>query len=205
MNEAAAPPKGMVQKGMYLVDNLKHTLEDILADDNGSYSSEGSPTNSFHYDGSVCAKARLADGKWCIKQRNGKKYQDVEVPEKEVFILHRLYRQHKTEENFTNTVCRIKNVETKQFQRYCLVTYDWSKYPKEAEDFVKKCHGNAKKITAKSTPFIRTAKDTIQNMRSELQKGVRPQVAYGRCIESSGGPMRSSSMSKQPRNPKQVG
>ncbi len=145
LNEEAAPPKGIVPKEIYLVDNLQYSLEEILADDNGSYSNNGSPTNCFHYDGSVCTNAHLTNGNWFIKQRNDKKYKDTGAPETEAFNLHRIYRLHKTEENFVSTVCRIINVETNQLHRYCKGTYDWIAELKNTEEFGKNCHGNAKK------------------------------------------------------------
>ena len=56
----------------------------------------------------------------------------------------------------------------------------------------------------KKTPFVRTDKKTTVLLKKKLGEGHRPTVVYEMGIETSGGPLKSTSQSHQPRNPKQV-
>ena len=50
-----------VTKGVYLVDNEAHSLDEILADDNGVYTYNGCPANTMHYSDGVCSTAHCKD------------------------------------------------------------------------------------------------------------------------------------------------
>ena len=196
---------GCHKSGAYLVDGNKFTLNDVMCDDNGLYKHEGTPTNYCYYDGSKCIKAHEIKAKWYIKQRNGKKYFDREVESRKIFMLSRIYRRHRQETKFRNTVCRIKEINSEKFKRYMLVINEWDEGIEEPyQTLPKRCHGNAKTVTAKATPFLRTTKKTMDSLKDELEKGHRPTTVYDMGIQMSGGPFKCSSQSTQPRNPKQV-
>ncbi|XP_065068994.1 uncharacterized protein LOC135694219 isoform X2 [Rhopilema esculentum] len=67
-----------------------------------------------------------------------------------------------------------------------------------------KCHGNAKTDNAKATPYMRTEKSVLKEMKVGIENGGQVQSVYHNAIESSGGPLKCTSQSKQPKNPKQV-
>lgn len=175
-----------------------------MADDNGVFKYEGSPSNNLHYDNLQCTTttAHLKEGKWFVKRRSGRKYVDEEVNPSKVFILTRTYKRHVVEKDFCNTICRIKNAASGKYQKYCLVINEWTGPQKST--LTMKCHGNAKTDNAKATPFMRTERNVLKEMNAGIKNGGRIQEVYHSAIESSGGPLKCTSQSKQPRNPKQV-
>lgn len=193
---------GTVTSATYLVNNDRNSLDSIMADDNGVYKNIGTPTNYFFYADGDCQKAHCEEQQWFVKKRVGKKYTNEAVEKEKIFALVRTYRRHSVQKSFTNTICRIKSITTEKFMKYCLVINAWS--GEEATDFRIACHGNAKRNTARSTPFIRTEKRVLKLMEDDLQEGNRPESTYDQGIDNSGGPFRCSSQSTQPRNQKQV-
>ncbi|XP_066921155.1 uncharacterized protein [Clytia hemisphaerica] len=202
-NGSPSPPKGKTS-GIYLVDNNKYTFDDILADDNGVYTYEGSPTNHVYFENGYCYTAHKNENEngYFIKRRTGKRYVDEFVNRDNVYVLYRTYRRHTFYKGFTNVVCRIKNVDGVSL-RYCLVIYEWESGEEES-NFTVPCHGNAKTEIMKETPFLRTEKRIINTMKDNLKNGERPQDIYINNIESSGGPMNGTSVSSFPRNMKQI-
>ena len=88
--------------------------------------------------------------KWYIKQRSGKKYIDREVDDSKIFVLQRTYRRHKKEEDFHNTICRIKHWKSNKYERFFLVLNDWAGgKEKPYSSLPKPCHGNASTENAK--------------------------------------------------------
>ena len=85
-----------------------------MADDNGVFKYEGSPSKSFLYDNlqHTTTTAHLKDGRWLVKRRSGRKYFDEEVNPSDVFILTRTYRRHMVEKNFCN--CVVDNCQVPQ-------------------------------------------------------------------------------------------
>ncbi|XP_057298383.1 uncharacterized protein LOC130629260 [Hydractinia symbiolongicarpus] len=150
----------------------------------------------------IVKKHILRSSKGLLKKRVGKKYTNEAVEKEKIFALVRTYRRHSVQKSFTNTICRIKSITTEKFMKYCLVINAWS--GEESTDFRIACHGNAKRNTARSTPFIRTEKKVLKLMEDDLKKGNRPESTYGQGIDNSGGPFRCSSKSTQPRNQKQM-
>ena len=199
-----APPKGVTESGVILVDLSKYSFNDIMADDNGSYKYEGSPAQAFYFCNNDCIKAHRADGKWIIKRRRGKKYVEETAPEGCVYILHRTYRRHKIETNFTNIACRLKLPHSNEFARYCLLINSWAAAQDEHQVFQKACHGNATRPLSMETPYMRTAPSVLNKMKDDIRAGSAPRDAYKNAIENSGGPYNSQSQSEEPRNPKQV-
>ena len=85
-----------------------------------------------------------------IKQRSGKKYIDRELDDSKIFALQRTYRRHKKEEDFHNTICRIKYWKSNKYERFFLVLNDWAgAKEKPYSSLPKPCHGNAFKENAK--------------------------------------------------------
>lgn len=195
---------GVVTSGVYLVDNSRFTLDQILADDNGAYKYKGSPCSYVYYNGIECKKAHLKNESWFIKRRIGRKYVDECVDKQKIFALIRGYRVHNTQKGFSNTVCRVKSIETGCFLKFCLVINEWTENEVTDPDFQISCHGNSKKENSRSTPYLRTEKNVLLKMEEKVKNGERAQIVYDNAIEESGGPFNCISSSTQPRNPKQV-
>ena len=137
-------------------------------------------------------ESRLKEGKWFLKRRLGRKYIDEEVNPSEVFILTRTYRRHVVEKDFCNTICRIKNVASGKYQMYCLVINEWTGPQKSSPTM--KCHGNAKTDNTKATPYMRTERSVVKEMKASIENGGQIQEVYHTAIESSGGPLTLSSL-----------
>ena len=148
-------------------------------------------------------KAHLIDGKWKVKRRNGQKYREETVANKDVYIIQRAYRRHKVETDFTNMVCTVKNAETNELSKYCLFVND-RKGGSDDQNFQIACHGNAVLPHSLAVPLIRTKPSVLAKMKSDLKEGRKPYHIYTKAIDASGGPFQSSSQSAEPRNPKQV-
>ena len=128
-----------------------------------------------------------------------------EVDDSKIFALQRTYRRHKKEEDFHNTICRIKYWKSNKYERFFLVLNDWAgAKEKPYSSLPKPCHGNAFKENAKKTSLVPTDKKTATLLKKKLGEGRRPTVVYEMGIETSGGLLKSTSQSHQPRNLKQV-
>ena len=104
---------------------------------------------TFFYDNEQCRKARQVQEKWYIQQKSGKKI-NREVDDSKIFALQRTYRRHKKEEDFHNTICRIKYWKSNKYERFFLVLNDWAgAKEKPYSSLPKPCHGNAFKENAK--------------------------------------------------------
>ena len=144
-------------------------------------------------------------GKMIYKTKKCKKYIDREVDDSKIFVLQRTYRRHKKEEDFHNTICRIKHWKSNKYERFFLVLNDWAGgKEKPYSSLSKPCHGNASTENAKKLPFARTDKKTSALLKKKLAEGHRSTFVYEMGIETSGGSLKSTSQSPQPGNPKQV-
>ena len=188
---------------MFLVDNEKYSLCQILADDNGIYRNQGCPTNYFIFDGKNCTTVHKRDESFIIKKRVGRQYEEEVVDQKDVFILMRHYRRHSFHKNFMNLICRINRIGCKP-EKYSLVINHWDAKSDNKENLSIPCHGNSRTPHATSRPFIGTEKNVAEKIKTALNEGKRPSEVYTELINSSGGPLKSKSTSEQPRNLKQV-
>lgn len=189
-------------KGIYLVDS-SHGLNAILADDNGVYSHDGSPTNLFFYENEKCITAHKSENIYFIKERAaGRTYLQKNVDQSRIFNLQRIYRRHSFHKAFINIVCKITDVNG-NLAKYFLVINHWESVNPES-NFVVPCHGNAKQECAKATPFLRTEKAVLLDLKEKIENGKAPKNAYHDAVHSTGNPLVCSSQSKAPRNKKQV-
>lgn len=174
-----------------------------MADDNGVYTYDGCPTNLVYYENGTCFTAHQNENNgYYIKRRAGRKYNEEMVNRKSIFVLYRTYRRHSFHKDYSNIICRIKDIDGAP-KNYCLVINDWTNGHEE-NNFIIPCHGNAKSHSAKSSPFIRTEQNVLKSMGEQINKGEKPQVIYHEAINSSGGPFKSVTQSQEPRNKKQV-
>jgi len=100
-----------------------------------------------------------------------------------------------------NIVAKITNIHG-LLLKYYLVINHWEK--SQEVDFVLPCHGNAKLETSKNTPYIKTEKSVLNDLKKRIQDGSKPQEAYHETINLSGDPFICQTQSKTPRNKKQV-
>ena len=144
--------------------------------------------------------------KWHIKQRTGKNFIEREVDESKIFVLQRIYKRHKKEEYFHNTIYLFKHWKSNKYEQFFLVLNNWAGgKEKRYSSLPKPCHRNASERKCnKKTPFVRTDKKTTTLMKKKLGEGHGPTNVYEMGIQTSGVPLKSTSQSHQPRNPKQV-
>ena len=71
---------------------------------------------TFFFDNEECKKSGAE--KMVHKAKKWKKYIDREVDDSKIFLLQRTYRRHKEEEDFHNTICRIKNWKSNKYERF---------------------------------------------------------------------------------------
>ena len=175
-----------------------------MTDDNGVYHNSGCPTSYFLYDGkNVTTAHRHDDGSFFVKVRVGRNYEESTIPDKDVYILMRCYRKHSFHKDFTNTICRINQINTPP-KKFVLVINRWGVDHHEKENFQIACHGNAKTLHATSRPFLPRERNVSNKLRIDLTAGKTPSEAYVSAINSTGGPMKTKSSSEQPRDLKQV-
>ena len=116
----------------------------------------------FYYDGTLCMKTVLRDGKYYIKQRKGRQYIDTEVVDTCIYMLTRLYRKHRSLEGFQSIFCRLRRITDQNFMRFALMMYFWDDirkaWPPAADNSVHPSHGNARTSNhnATFTPFMRS-------------------------------------------------
>ena len=99
-------------------------------------------------------------GKMVHKAKKWKKCIDREVDDSKIFVLQRTYRRHKKEEDFHNTIYRIKHWKSNKYERFFLVSNDWAGgKEKPYSSLSKPCHGNASTENAKKRRLFERTKN----------------------------------------------
>lgn len=155
-----------------------------MADDNGVYVCDGSPTNIVYYENGKCFTAHKDgdSGEYFINRRVGRKYNKEFVDRTLVFVLYKTYRKHSFHKEYCSIICQVKSIDGIS-KKFCLVINDWlDRQPQKA--FTLPCHGNAKSERARNTPFIRTEKNVLNSMKKRyIQTGIKPQATYHQAIK----------------------
>ena len=112
-------------------------------------------------------------------------------------------RWNKTTPQLKHTIYRVRNSLT-QLEPYLGVVYFLSCNPESVKDVTILEHGNSRKGTMLNRPYIRTEMSVVMRQDALLNDNKRPQVVYDILLEESRAPYRSASMSKEPRNLKQI-
>ena len=113
---------------MYSIGN--HNLESISGDDNGAYGTkmELSGTKKAFYVNingtNVSSKiVHLKNEKHVYKEKEGRRYVDIVVNEKDIFDIERYYRINKRISQLKRTICRINNICKPVYEPYFCVVY----------------------------------------------------------------------------------
>ena len=204
--EKSEPIKRVRENLMYTIKN--HTVESIACDDNGAYNKSNGNTKIFHVSfSSSSLSVRIAhaeNGKFFCKFKDGRLYTKNEVPREEVYELERYYRWNKTFPQLKRTICRVKKVDCEKHYPFFCVIYYFDGNLAAHDEIEILPHGNSKKEFHLKRPYIRTEPSVLREQEALLRQKKSPSEVYDIVNNNSGGPMRSSSMSKEPRNLKQV-
>lgn len=202
--EEVTPLKSVRRNKVYTIKNCR--LENITCDDNGAYVNNNSNKKLYYVNicegGDVDIKiVHKVDDHYVYKERSGRFYDTVIVDPKDIYELQRYYSKNKSIRELRRTIFRVTNILTgTSVPHYCIV-YFLSCKPIAVDDCKILKHGNC--INSK-TSYFRTDKDVLTRQDELLDHRLHPQVIYDMTLEESGGPFSSSSISKEPRNLKQI-
>ena len=169
----------------FLVDLRVVALEDLEADDNGSYENLGSRTDTFQ-----------------LKFENGllescNKISRTKVVGEDYFHLTRKYRRCSSSPDFKRTISFCRSPSGDILGNLALVQYNFTG---EEHPFVLKCHGNSQKS---KIPYQRTNESTKYKLKCNLQQHF-PKEAFQKTTRELGGTMNAQSAGVTPRNRKQA-
>ena len=202
--EEETPLKNVRENKLYTIRN--QTLESITCDDNGAYNKSNGNKRSFYVelkdDGLTAKIVHQKNEKYFYKEKDGRTYDDVEVPAENVYVIERYYRWNKSIKNLKRTIFRVKTKN--EYEPFLCVIYSLH----DSSDIVQEIeilpHGNTKRPQATQQPYIRTEKSILQRQEELLFQKNTPQEVYDIVLKESGGSMSASSVSKEPRNLKQI-
>ena len=201
--EATQIPKGIRKDYMF---TTKADSKKISVDDNGAYLHSNSTSKqysvSINSDAEVTARIVHMDasGQFFFKQREKRIYNTVLVEKSSVYTLHRYYRKSKSFPGLRQLIVKIEPVEKNEKNPYCCVIYSNDSDESDSTSQVLP-HGNSRNT---SRPYIRTTFETLTKIDDHLKSGKTISQTYSETLNDSGGPLKSSSQSEQPRDRKQV-
>jgi len=178
-----------------------------MCDDNGAYIKTKKVKRYYYVQikGNGTFEAQTVHGdapNFFVKERSGSRtFTNVEIPQSEVYLLERIYRDSKSVNGLKHIVARVKRVDKEEYEKHCLVLYIRNIKTGENDNNEVLAHGNAKKT---ATPYIRTS-TTILEKESELLENLdaRPSMVYDELVNTFD-PFTTSTQSLEPRNVKQV-
>lgn len=142
--------------------------------------------------------------KYYLKVRDGKDYHLEEV-KKNIYEIERYYRKNKSNPSLKRIIFKVKRIENNTYLPHIgvLYAYDENLNNQDDKDIEIVPHGNSK-ASYNQRPYIRTAQKTLNRERELLDTGKSVQEVYRTVLEESGGPMRCSSQSLEPRDTRQI-
>ena len=141
--EVTSPLKRVRENKMYTILMKNHSLEDITADDNGSYLKTSGNTKHFYVNksdnGLPVVKLVHCDNKgYYYKDRSdtdNRSYANVYVPKENVHSLVRYYRRHKSIKGLKVTIIKSESMQSNVFHPYYCIVYSLKgQNPEEVKD-----------------------------------------------------------------------
>ena len=204
--EEKAPLKSVRENKIYTIRN--YDLESITCDDNGAYHKSNGNKKDFYVDisgSTLNAKVvHESKGKYFYKEKDGRFYSNCYVDADKIFSFERYYRWNKSIPQLKRTIYRIKNAMENVYHPFLCVVYSLHEDVERVQDIEILPHGNSKKKSDLKRPYFRTEPSVLAYQNSLLSRDKGPQEVYEIVLEESGGPLKSTSMSKEPRNLKQI-
>lgn len=199
------PPKAVRENRAFTLEGFDH--DEIMCDDNGAYMRTKNVKSYFRVEmkDNGILKAQSVHGNapdFFIKVRSSSRnYTNVNIPQNEVYLLERIYRDSKSFNGLKHIVARVKQVDKEDYEKYSLVIYSRNFTPAEHDHNDILPHGNAKKTTL---PYIRTSKTVLEKETELLQNlDSRPSMIYDDLVNTFD-PFTTTSQSSEPRNLKQI-
>ena len=147
----------------------------------------------------------IKNGIYLYKGKDGREYANVEVNAQDVYEIERCYRWNTSIPNLKRAIYRIKNMSTLLCKPFLCIVYTLHSDAERADDIEILPHENFKESNLIShRPYIRTDATVLKHQEDLLSNNKSPQEVYEIVLEESGGALHASSMSKEPRNLKQV-
>ena len=200
-----SPPKAVRDNRAFTLEGFDH--DEIMCDDNGAYVNTKKVKRYYHVqiksNGTFKAQTVHGDApNFFIKVRStNRTFTNVIIPQCEVYLLERIYRDSKSFNGLKHVVARVKRLDEEVYEKHCLVLYIRNVKTGENANNQILAHGNAKKT---ANPYIRTSK-TILEKESELLENLdsRPSMVYDELVNTFD-PFTTTTQSSEPRNVKQV-
>ena len=139
-------------------------------------------------------------GEFCFKIRVGRTCETVHINKDLVYSLSRYYRKSKSFSGLQQLIVRITPVQEESQIENCCVVYSLDSEMKEGEVRLL-LYGNALK---RARPYIRTYGQIMEKLSDNLFSGKSVIEVYNLTLKESGGPLKCTSQSQQPRDQKQV-
>ena len=169
----------------FLVDLRFVPLNDLQADDNGSYEHIGSPTETFHLD--------FKSGVLRLCKRISRK----KMKGTNHYFLTRKYHKCASSPDLKRTISFCTTPSGDILGNIALIQYNFAE---QEHTFAVKSHGNARK---NKVPYARTQDSTKTLLTSNLTKAT-PKEAFQKTTRDLGGTLNAKSAGSTPRNRKQA-
>ena len=204
--EVSEPLKGCRTNRVYTIKGFSSSQ--INCDDNGAYSHYNTSTHEFvaWFDENRMFSVRGVkniDGKWIYTERMGRKYIQHEANLKDVYTLKQLYRKSKSFPGLEHRVVTAEKKEDGTLLPYSCVVYIQNNTSNDSCSISVKPHGNSARPDVLEQPYYRTSEAVFTQM-DKLLETQSPSLTFDTLLDTSGGPMHSSSISEQPRNQRQM-
>ena len=169
----------------FLVDLRSLPLNDLQADDNGSYEHIGSPKETF------CLNFESGVSRIC-KRISRKKMKGTNR-----YLLTRKYHKSASSPDLKRTTSYRTTPSGDILGNIAIIQYNFTE---QVHTFAVQSHGNAKK---NKVPYTRTQDSTKPLLRSNLTKAT-PKQAFQKTTIYLGGTLNAKSTGSTPRNRKQA-
>lgn len=175
-------PKSIKSNSVFCIDLNKFELQDVLADDNGSYKSYGN---------------RI---KFYLVEKNQSEFQITRVNKKnlskkneKIFIAEKVFYRSLVNKNFLRKTIRITNFNNPNSFKILVLGYIW--IDDSNTEFNLKVHGNSKKD---DRPYIRRSKSILEKTKEASLQSESASLKYSQLIDEA--KKGSDSLSNYPRN-----
>ena len=193
----SSPPKGIRTNYFYVTD-VANSSSSVRDDDNGAYKNTRSTKKHYVCENGKFYIARKEDGKFYYSERiQSNKYIKHFREDEHIIELKRSYEVAKSFplQRIITTFSKLGNPPSP----YTAVLY---KIISPISDDTKvEPHGNA---TKSDRPYYKTSRSVLSRVKSELEKGKKPQKVYDQINKESGGVFSSLSQSNELRDCRQI-
>ena len=190
--EEKQPLKHVICSKVYTVKD--QPISSITCDDNGAYIKHNNVKRDYavefnQHDKKVTSAQTAHKGPhgYYYKERDGRMYVNVLVPDGNIVCVERYYSASKSFHWLKRMIVRVKYANKSTYEPYVCVVYTSTKSDSSDSDTEMLEHGNSKRPVEMRTPYIRTSPAVLHKQDVLLGSGKTDGEIYSELIKTSAG------------------